>query len=73
MKKVLFAVMCAVMLFGLVVTVYAERGDWRGVYARGFMTQSKGLNGGLTMEHSQGMKQGSSMMIWTGFSTELTA
>ena len=30
MKKVLFAVMCAVMMFGLVAIAYAERGDWRG-------------------------------------------
>jgi peptidoglycan hydrolase CwlO-like protein len=30
MKKVLFAVMCAVMLFGMVAIGYAEREDWRG-------------------------------------------
>lgn len=30
MKKMLFAVMCAVMLFGMVAIGYAERGDWRG-------------------------------------------
>ena len=30
MKKTLFAVMCAVMLFGMVAIVYAEREDWRG-------------------------------------------
>ena len=30
MKKVLFAVMCAVMLFGMIAIGYAEREDWRG-------------------------------------------
>ena len=30
MKKVLFAVMCAVMLFGMVAIGSAERVDWRG-------------------------------------------
>jgi len=29
MKRVLFAVMFAVMLFGAIGTGYAERGDWR--------------------------------------------
>jgi hypothetical protein len=30
MKKVMLAVMCAVMLFGTVAIGYAERGEWRG-------------------------------------------
>jgi septal ring factor EnvC (AmiA/AmiB activator) len=30
MKKVLFAVICAVMLFGTIAIGYAERADWRG-------------------------------------------
>ena len=30
MKKVLFAVMCAVILFGIIAIGYAEREDWRG-------------------------------------------
>ncbi|HEX2769396.1 MAG TPA: hypothetical protein VHN12_08925 [Geobacteraceae bacterium] len=30
MKKVMLAVMCAVMLFGTIAIGYAERGDWRG-------------------------------------------
>jgi hypothetical protein len=30
MKKVMFVVMIAVMLFGTVATGYAQRGDWRG-------------------------------------------
>lgn len=30
MKKVLFVVMCAVMLFGMIAIGYAEREDWRG-------------------------------------------
>lgn len=30
MKKVILAVMCAVVLFGTVAIVYAERGEWRG-------------------------------------------
>ena len=30
MKKILFAGMCALMLFGMVAIGYAERGDWRG-------------------------------------------
>jgi hypothetical protein len=30
MKKVILAVICAVVLFGTVAMVYAERGDWRG-------------------------------------------
>ena len=30
MKKVIFAAMCAVMLFGTMAIVYAEHGDWRG-------------------------------------------
>ena len=30
MKKLLFAVMCAAMLFGMIATGYAEREDWHG-------------------------------------------
>jgi hypothetical protein len=30
MKKMVFTVMFAIMLFATVVTSYAERGDWRG-------------------------------------------
>lgn len=35
MKKVIFALMCAVMLFGTITISYAERGDWNdGIRAR---------------------------------------
>jgi septal ring factor EnvC (AmiA/AmiB activator) len=30
MKKLLFAVMCAIMLYGMIAIVYAERDDWQG-------------------------------------------
>jgi septal ring factor EnvC (AmiA/AmiB activator) len=55
MKKVLFAVMCAVMLFGTIALVYAERGDWHmGIRARVHEAKQKierGIERGTLTRH----------------------